>query len=205
MAPSRPLRTLLFTSTTCMSVIVISSSLVPACPTISTLGRMHTGGTVTCVRISRSGRSRRSRSSQSRGSMREKSSSTRTGVRSSCTRPAPRCDSSSRLRSRAHTSSRVMSSGAPSFPQGSCVMRSADATLRTAPLVAPQCGHNLQRLHASTTFLRFRLRVPTSPPRRMASSIFSVWRDASTAPSSGSSTRPQRLQMHCSSVSTDLK
>mmetsp|Transcript_13850 Transcript_13850/g.33183 ORF Transcript_13850/g.33183 Transcript_13850/m.33183 type:complete len:279 (-) Transcript_13850:980-1816(-) len=84
---SSPWRSTLFTSMIWMSFMVMSSSLDPATPSISTLGRMHTGGTGRCVRMSHSGRSATSSSSQSVGDTFFSSPSTRIGFRSSCTRP----------------------------------------------------------------------------------------------------------------------
>ena len=80
---SSPCLSTLFTSMICMSFMVMSSSLLPACPSISTLGRMHTGGTGRWVRMRCSGRSAMSSSSQSIGEIFERIDSTRMGLRSS--------------------------------------------------------------------------------------------------------------------------
>ena len=80
---SRPCLRTLFTSMIWISFIVMSSSLLPATPSISTLGRMHTGGTGRCVRMRCSGRSATSRSSQSVGAIFFRMPSTRIGLRSS--------------------------------------------------------------------------------------------------------------------------
>mmetsp|Transcript_21938 Transcript_21938/g.54256 ORF Transcript_21938/g.54256 Transcript_21938/m.54256 type:complete len:285 (-) Transcript_21938:948-1802(-) len=84
---SRPCRSTLFTSMIWMSFIVMSSSLEPDTPSISTEGRIHTGGTGRCVRMRFSGRSATSRISQSVGEIFFRIPSTRMGLRSSCTRP----------------------------------------------------------------------------------------------------------------------
>mmetsp|Transcript_9614 Transcript_9614/g.20489 ORF Transcript_9614/g.20489 Transcript_9614/m.20489 type:complete len:221 (-) Transcript_9614:515-1177(-) len=81
---SRPWRSTLFTSMICMSFMVMSSSLLV--PSISTEGRMATGGTARWVTIRFSGRPVMSSTSQSESGMCVNSSCTRSGFRSSAMR-----------------------------------------------------------------------------------------------------------------------
>ncbi len=78
-----------------MSFMVMSSSLVPPPLSISTEGRMHTGGTGRCVMMRCSGRPAKSSSSQASSVMAEKSSSTLMGFKSS-----PICPHHTRIKER---------------------------------------------------------------------------------------------------------
>ena len=85
-----------------MSFMVMSSSLLPAPVSISTEGRMHTGGTGTCVMIRFSGRLPRSRSSQSSSLTALKRLRTRKGFKSSAICSAMGCQLARRLNSHRH-------------------------------------------------------------------------------------------------------
>ena len=149
---SKPCRSTLFTSMIWISFIVTSSSLDPATPSISTLGRMHTGGTGRCVKIRCSGRSATSSSSQSAGEILRNTPSARMGFRSSCTRP--RLARSCSLCFAASSNSPMYCSMSSGFLlYFSCTIFSDAPARFTTPFAAPQCGHDRHRLHFSASFL----------------------------------------------------
>mmetsp|Transcript_19776 Transcript_19776/g.62920 ORF Transcript_19776/g.62920 Transcript_19776/m.62920 type:complete len:283 (-) Transcript_19776:467-1315(-) len=191
-------RRMLFTSMICISFIVMSSSLLPAALSISTLGRMHTGGTGRCVMSRCSGRPLRSSTSQSSWRMRSNSPSTLMGLRSSCT--FPRLARSPSLCLTASSNSFWNASIRGGFlAYLSCTILRVDPAFFTTPWLAPHRGHLLLRLQRSASFLYRARRC------RISMRGFRNRRRYPRLSSSGSSTRAQVLQMHCKIDTTFLK
>mmetsp|Transcript_18420 Transcript_18420/g.62709 ORF Transcript_18420/g.62709 Transcript_18420/m.62709 type:complete len:271 (+) Transcript_18420:390-1202(+) len=158
---SRPCRSPLLVSMIWMSFMVMSSSFVPAPVSISTLGRMHTGGTGMCVMMRDSGLFTMSSSSTSSGRIRSKSSRTRLGLRSSCT--LPRLALSWSLCFTASSNSRWNALMSASFRlYFSWTILRLEVAFLTTPLAAPHHGQHRTLRHASLSFLNRALRCSTS-------------------------------------------